>query len=85
MELVLVERTFQQPIDLKQLGEAAERGRWCMDLHGVRPLHSYVSADRLRMICVFEAPDAESVRKASTTAGLPFDRVWTAQPFPVGQ
>ena len=79
MEIVLVERSFQDPIDPKEVREAAERGHWCMDLHGVRPLQSYISADRRRMICVFEAPDAESVRKANTTAGLAFDRVWTAQ------
>jgi hypothetical protein len=78
MELVLVERTFPEPIDPKQLLEAASRGHWCLELHNVTPVHSYMSADRLRMICVFMAPDAESVRKANTTAGLPFERVWTA-------
>ncbi len=50
-----------------------------MELHRVRALQSYVSADRRRMICIFEAPDAESVRKANTTAVLQFDRVWTAE------
>ncbi|MBZ0252845.1 MAG: DUF4242 domain-containing protein, partial [Candidatus Methylomirabilis sp.] len=46
--------------------------------HNVRLLRSYVSPDRLRMICLFEAPDAESVRIANRKAGLPVDRVWTA-------
>ena len=79
MEIVIIERTFAEPIDSKQLSEAVERGHWCMDLHRVKPVHHYISTDRRRMICVFEAPDAESVRKANATAGLPFDRIWTAQ------
>jgi hypothetical protein len=79
MELVLVERTFSEPLDLSQLLEREKQGHWCMELHQVRFIHSYLSSDRLRMICVFEAPDAEAVRKANTTAGLPFDRVWTAR------
>jgi hypothetical protein len=78
MELVLVERTFSEPLDLAQLLESEKKGHWCMELHHVRFIHSYLSSDRMRMICVFEAPDAEAVRKANTTAGLPFDRVWTA-------
>ena len=31
------------------------------------------------MICLYRAPDAEAVRKANRTAGLPFDRVWPAR------
>src|SRR5262245_11287203 len=34
------------------------------------------------MTCVFEAPDAESVRLAQTSARIPFDRVWTARLVP---
>ncbi len=34
---------------------------------------------RRRMICVFEAPDAESVRESLLKVGVQFDRVWTAQ------
>jgi hypothetical protein len=34
------------------------------------------------MICVYEAPDAEAVRKANTTAKLPFERVWSASLIP---
>lgn len=81
MELVLVERTFPEPLDVKALEQTSENGRWCMELHRVRGIRSYMSADRRRMICVFEAPDAEAVRKANLTAGLPFDRVWTAEMY----
>jgi hypothetical protein len=33
------------------------------------------------MICEYEAPDAEAVRKLQRTASMPFERVWTALVF----
>jgi hypothetical protein len=45
----------------------------------VKLLRTFLSCDRLRMICEYLAPDAESVREANTQAGLPFERIWTAQ------
>ena len=30
------------------------------------------------MICVYQAPDAESVRRAQKEIGMPFDEVWPA-------
>jgi hypothetical protein len=35
------------------------------------------------MICEFEAPDAESVREAFRTAGIAFERVWTANVYAI--
>ena len=45
-------------------------------LHGVRFLRSYFSTDGRRMLCLYEAPDVESVRFANRQAGLPFDLAW---------
>jgi hypothetical protein len=50
----------------------------CLDLYRVRWIRSYWSADRRRMICEYEAPDAESVRAAQQEAQARFDRVWAA-------
>jgi hypothetical protein len=35
--------------------------------------------DRRRRICVFEAPDADSVRVSYRSAGVSFERVWAAE------
>jgi hypothetical protein len=78
MELVLAERIFPEPVDLTEIREAVKNSGSCLDLHQVRYLQSYLSYDRLRMVCLFEAPDAESVRIASRKVGIPFERVWTA-------
>jgi hypothetical protein len=78
METVVVERSFEQPVDVEAVVASEKRAHWCMELHNVTFVQSYISPDRLRMICVYKGPDAESVRIANTTAKLPFDRVWTA-------
>ena len=79
METIVVERVLDDPLDMEWL--STQRGQLvtCMQAHNVSLKHSYVSPDRKRMICIYEAPDAESVRLALRTAGvLPFDNAWKA-------
>ena len=85
MELVVVERSFEEPADLSGLQGCEQRAHWCLELHNVEFLHSYISADRRRIVCVYRAPDAEAVRTVNTTAKLPFDRVWSASLFEPGK
>jgi hypothetical protein len=79
MKLIVVERTLEAPVTLEQLQKNGAAGRACLDAHHVRYLRSLVSLDGLRVLCEYEAPDAESVRQANKKLGLPFDRVWAAQ------
>lgn len=81
MSLVAVERSFAEPVAFEEVQAAEDRSAWCLEAHGVRFLRTYFSRDRRRMICLYEAPDAESVRLAQEKAGLPFDRAWTATPL----
>jgi hypothetical protein len=78
MEIVVVERLFETPVDPAELTARAAAGQWCFEVRNVRYLTGYVSGDGRRMVCIFEAPDAESVRTANRQANLPFERVWTA-------
>ena len=79
MEYVIVERVFEgEPLDLDDLEALQEKGSWCYQLHGVRFLQSFYSADGRRMICLYEAPDAEAVRTVNRQSGVPFERAWTA-------
>jgi hypothetical protein len=78
VECVVVERSFESAVTLQDLRLLDESSRWCKETYGVRLLHSYMSADGLRVICVYEAPDAEAVRTANRQAGAPFDQVWKA-------
>lgn len=78
MERVIVERTFDKPVDRAELAARFRENRGCFEARSVQAVRSCVSLDGLRMLCEYEAPDAESVRAANRLAGLPFDAVWTA-------
>jgi hypothetical protein len=78
MSVVVVERSFEQPVAFEDIQAIEERGARCLEAHAVSFLRTYFSRDRRRMICLYEAPDAESVRLAQTTAGVPFQAVWTS-------
>jgi hypothetical protein len=73
---VLVERTFDEPVILEQIQSVAESAAWCLEAHHVKFARTVFSADRQRMLCFYEAPDAESVRLAQREAAMPVDTVW---------
>lgn len=79
MASIIVERTFATAPSDEELTAAGIRERPCLAMYGVAWRRSLFSADRLRMICQYEAPDAESVRKVQREAGNSFDRVWAAE------
>jgi hypothetical protein len=81
MEIVVVERSFEEPVDLETLVAKEAGAGWCLEMYGVEFLKSYVATDARRMICLYQAPDAEAVRTAQSTAGMPFDRVWSCSLF----
>jgi hypothetical protein len=76
MPRIVVERIFDRPPSDEDLTAAGLRERPCLDLYGVAWRRSLLSVDRLRMVCEYEAPDAESVRKVQREAGNEFARVW---------
>jgi len=76
MALIIVERAFDEPQRFEELQAIEERHAWCLEQYGVVFQRSYLSADGLRMVCLYEGPDAESVRQVNRQAGLPFERVW---------
>lgn len=42
---------------------------------GVTWVHSYVSGDKLKTFCVYDAPNPEAVRKTAERNGLPVDQI----------
>lgn len=85
MELVIVERTFQQPAQFEEVHALDDSGAWCFSAHRVRSLKTLFSRDRRRMLCFYEAPDAEAVRLAEGEARTTFDRAWTCARLPIGR
>ena len=78
MAILVLEQTFEKAMTEQDLTDAAKRFDKCLEAHGARWMRSYLSKDRRRMICEFEAGDAEQVRNSARSAGIPFDRCWPA-------
>lgn len=78
MSRIIVERSFEKPLTEDELKAIEARMAPCLDLYSVRWIRSYWSADRQRMICEYEAPDAASVKSVQREAEAKFDRVWVA-------
>lgn len=81
MPTMVVEQSFESPLSSEQLNDMAKRVDPCLEAFGARWMRSYVSSDRKRLICEFEAADAEKVRASYRSAGVTFERVWTADVF----
>ena len=78
MPRIIVERTFETPLTPAELKATEERLAPCLDIYRIRWIRSYWSADRRRMICEYDAPDAASVKSVQHEAEAKFDRIWTA-------
>jgi hypothetical protein len=69
----MIERQFAD--DLEASAEIADRINRINDEEGVRWLYSFLSADKRKTYCVYEAPFADSILRAAARAGLPADVV----------
>jgi len=81
MSHLIVEQTFETPLTDDEHGRLGKRLGGCLEAHGATWVRSYLSTDRTRMLCEFEAPDAEAVRQSFRSAGVKFDRVWSAETY----
>jgi hypothetical protein len=78
MPRYLVERTFAGRLDLPADAEGARVCAAMVEINavqGVTWVHSYVTPDRTRMVCVCDAPSPEAVRCAALANGQPVDRI----------
>jgi hypothetical protein len=67
----MIERQYAE--DLEVNAEAADRINRINTDEDVRWLHSFLSADRRKTYCLYEAPSSDAIRRAAARAGLPAD------------
>ena len=78
MPRYLIERTF--PAGLK-LSNDDESAALCTAIvlnnteENVTWIHSYVSNDRRKTFCIYDAPSPEALRRTATRNNLPVDRI----------
>ena len=81
MVRLIVETIFDSPLTDEEHHRAGTPARPLSRGHGARWLASYLAHDRSRMVCEFEAPDAESVRASMRSADAAFERVWSTEVY----
>lgn len=67
----MIERRYAEQMD--PTTEAAAGINLINSDEDVRWLYSFLSLDRRRSYCLYEAPTAEAIRRAAVRAGLPAD------------
>lgn len=73
MPLFLIERTYATELDVAAVD--TDELRAVNDLEGVEWIYSFLSADKRKTYCLYEAESAEAIRAAAARAGLPADAV----------
>jgi hypothetical protein len=74
----LVERTFPEGLGISVDDQGAETLRSvvkCNAADGVTWIHSYVSDDKRKTFCIYDAPTPDTIRKSARNNGLPVDRI----------
>jgi hypothetical protein len=71
MPLFLIERNFAQDVMLDDA--SAAQVRQINDDIGIQWLYSFLSADKRKTYCLYEAPNADAIRAAAGRLAIPAD------------
>lgn len=78
MPRYLVERTFPEGLNIpiNEQGEAIFRQVILNNAEdGVTWIHSYISQDKIKTYCAYDAPSPEAIRRTARRNNLPIDRI----------
>jgi len=71
MPRFIIERNFAEKIEF--IKEETDNIQQINDEEGVKWIFSFLSADKRKTYCLYEAPSAEAIRSAAERAGVPAD------------
>lgn len=78
MPRYLIERTFPDGL---QIPVSENGSAMCLNVVNVNTdenvtwIHSYVSDDKKKTFCIYDAPTPEAIRKVANRNGLPVDKI----------
>jgi hypothetical protein len=78
MPRYMVERSFPDGLNIPTNPEGAEAMLGVVERNageGVTWVHSYVSDDKKRTYCVYDAPSPEAIQRSATSNDLPVDSI----------
>ena len=71
MPRFLIERNFAEELEVTK--DDIDRVQRINDEVGVKWLFSFLSADKKKTYCLYEAPSADAIRQAAKRANIPAD------------
>jgi Protein of unknown function (DUF4242) len=78
MSRFIVERTFPDGLPVQANAQGAQV---CLTVignnseDGVTWIHSYVTGDKMKTFCIYDAPTPEAIRRAASRNSLPVDKI----------
>ena len=78
MPRYLIERRFPEGLNIPTDAEGAEAIRGVVERNadeGVSWVHSYVSPDKKKTFCIYDAPDPDAIRRAAAKNNVPADAI----------
>ena len=79
MPLYVIERTFAERLELPE--DVVRRIDDVNTDEGVSWLFSFITADRLRTYCLYEAPSPDAIVEAARRANVPVDEIVEVSKF----
>jgi hypothetical protein len=79
MALFVIERNFAEQLDAETMDYAGIR--LVNDDAGVRWLYSFLSADKKKTYCLYEAANPEAIAEAAKRLGIPADVLVAVEEF----
>lgn len=71
MPRFIIERNFAEKLELTK--ESSDHVQRINDAEGVKWIFSFLSADKRKTYCLYEAASADTIRLAAERAGIPAD------------
>jgi len=79
MPVYVIERNFVEQLDPDALDYAGIR--LVNDEVGISWIYSFLSADKKKTYCLYEAPNPEAIREAAARLGIPADVIIPVEQF----
>jgi hypothetical protein len=79
MPLFVIERSFAEELDPELVNYSEVK--LVNDDEGVSWVYSFLSADKKKTYCLYEAPNADAIRAAAERLGLPADVIVPVEQF----
>lgn len=81
MTTVIMQMTMEEPASEEMVAGMKQAAEACFEINDIDRKVTYLSQDKKNFVCVMEARDVESARRALESAKIPYGSLWAATSF----